>query len=355
MKYWTTLRVGAALIITLAVIAAALTGSAGTGHAAPGLTLAFEPLIGTSSVNEIPKVSYGRGIGFHLFLQNAGTNSTPQTSSVTVTSASATFDTSTATFNGTTIRCSANPSNNKQMVCPLPTGKLLPGDTFEAFLRFIAPTSTAIKQVSTTAALSTTAQSVGGKNNNGSTLASGTLLTDLVTGATIDNAYIRHDEKASTAGNLTASDPQNFSLTAPTGLLNNAFGVAVGIQDKLGTTANPCVGRINACTILTVPKAKFAESVPGTPFPGNPFYDGIVTHPYTWSMDALYTGGFKLTGVVHIDDNGAVQQLKDCASIGGPSPAEPLCVNLADLLQSNNPKTVHASGQGIENGNLGWN
>ena len=127
---------------------------------------------------------------------------------------------------------------------------------------------------------------MGGNNNNGSTLASSTLPTDLVSGATIDNAYIRHDEKAATAGGLTASDPQNFSLTAPTGLLNNAFGVAVGIQDKLGTTASPCVGKVNACTVLTVPAAKFAESAPGTPFPGNPFYDGIVTHPYTWEMDA---------------------------------------------------------------------
>ena len=80
--------------------------------------------------------------------------------------------------------------------------------------------------------------------------------------------------RPTTVAPLTTSNPQNFSLKTPSALLNSAFGVAVGIQNTKGTPAKPCLGLINACTILTVPKAKFAESSPGVPFPGNPFYDG---------------------------------------------------------------------------------
>jgi hypothetical protein len=354
-------RLAAALVLIITGIVSALAGSAGTGSAAPGITFTFEPLIGTSN-NEVPKVSYGKGIGFHLFIQNNGTNSTPQTSSVVVTSDSATFDSATAKFNGSLlpVPCAANPSNSKQMVCPLPTDKLNPGDAFEAFFRFIAPTDTTIKHVSTTATLSTTAQTVGGKNNNGSTLGTGTLPTDLVSDVTIDNAYLKQAEQATTFGAFTSTHPQNFTLSTPPGLLNNAFGVAVGIQDKVAKPNDPCVGLLNSCTILTVPDAMFAESSPGVPFPGNPFYTGVATAPYTWTMDAKYTGGFTLTGVLHVDDNGVPQQVPSCASLvtvsnptGDPTAAAPLCYD--HLTQDKPNKLLHADGRGIENGGLIWN
>ena len=349
-------------LFVIAAVAVGIAGSAGPGHAAPGITFTFEPLIGTSSINEIPKVTYGRGIGFHLFAQNNGTNSTPQTSSVIVTSDSATYDSTApaaATFNGTPITtCAASQTDSKQLICPLPYGTLRPGDTFEAFFRFIAPTSTDVKQVSTTATLSVAAQTVGGKKNNGTTLSKTTLLTNLVSDTDIDNAYLRHDETASPLGassTPTSSHPQNFALTTPSTLLNNAFGVAVGIQDTKGTAANPCPGLLPACTILTVPAAKLAESpppaLPGTPFPGNPFYDGTA-NPYIWNMDATYTGGFTLTGVVHVDDLGNVQPLHQCSAVGGPSAAEPLCYD--HLTQDKPNKLLHADGRGIENGSLGW-
>jgi hypothetical protein len=356
-------RFAVALVLITTGVVSALAGSAGTGSAAPGITLTFEPLIGTSNVNEIPKVSYGRGIGFHLFIKNNGTNSTPQTSAVTVTSDSATFDTATATFNGSPlpVPCAANPSNSKQMVCPLPTDKLNPGDAFEAFFRFIAPTDTTIKHVSTTATLSTAAQTVGGKKNNGSTLGTGTLPTDLVSDVTIDNAYLKQDEPASTVGAFTSTHPQNFSLRTPPGLLNGAFGVAVGIQDKVGKPNDPCPpGVFNFCTILTIPDAMFAESSPGVPLPGNPFYTGAATAPYLWTMDANYTGGFTLTGVIHVDDNGVSQQVPSCASLvtpsnlaGNPTAAAPLCYD--HLTQDKPNKLLHADGRGIENGGLIWN
>lgn len=340
-------RSAAALLLVIAAIVGALAGGAGTGHAAPGITFTFEPLIGTSGI-DIPKVSYGRGIGFHLFVQNNGTNSTPQTSSIVVTSTSATYDTSVATFNGTTIPCGQG-ANSMQMVCALPTGTMRPGDTFEAFFRFIAPTSTDITHVSTTASLTVAAQTVGGQKNKGTTLSQGTLRTDLVSDVTIDNAYLRGHETASTVGDLTSGHPQNFSLTTPTGLLHNAFGVAVGIQDHLGTPSDPCVAGVLSCTTLTIPAAKFV------PDPFNPFYDGTTSSPYGWTMSAQYPPGFQLHGIVHVDDNGVPQQVVSCASIvgGHPTPTNPLCWN--HLTQLTNPKVLRADGEGLENGNTGWN
>jgi hypothetical protein len=252
--------------------------------------LTFEPRIGTSSGNEIPKVSYGRGIGFHLFIKNNGTNSTPQTSEVRVTSDSATYDSSTATFNGTQIPCAANPTNSKQMVCPLPTGKLLPGDTFEAFLRFVAPTDTTIKRVSTTATLSTTAQSV-----------EATTTTD----RRWEQARCRrissgrHDRQRLPQTSRTGHDgwgfhldshPQNFSLKTPTGLAQRAFGVAVGIQDKIRETERSCVGLLNFCTILKVCPTPSSPSQPRACHSREPVPHRRFRRPLHLDMDAKYTG-----------------------------------------------------------------
>jgi hypothetical protein len=340
MKKLNRRRLAGIVAILTAILAAGLGG--GAGQAAPGITLTFEPLIGAGT-NEIPKVSYGRGIGFHLFAKNDGTNSTPQTS-IVVTSSSATFDTAAATFNGGEITCAAAPGNNKQMVCPLPGGTLAPGDTFDAFFRFIAPTSTAITQVSTTAALSVAAQTVGSKKNKGTSLSSSTLLTDLVSDTTIDNAYLRQSEQATTEGPLTSTHPQNFTLNTPAGLLN-AFGVAVGIQDRVETLADPCVGLLSSCTTLTIPAAHFVGTE--TPF-------GL-TAPYTWSMNAAYTGGFTLHGVVHVDDANIEHTLPSCASLAGGTPTadDPLCYDT--LEQITNKKMLKATGKGLENGGLGWN
>jgi hypothetical protein len=284
---------------------------------------------------------------------------------IVVTNNDATYDSSTATFNGAPASCAARAgSNGHVMECSLPE-TLVQGDTFEAFFRFIAPplTTPAITQVSTKAELSIAAQTVGGNKNKGTTLASGTLKTDLTSQVTTDNAYLKHDELASTAGGgFTSTHPQNFTLQTPAGLLNNAFGVAVGITDRVETPANPCVGELNSCTTLTIPAAKFAESPPGTPFLGNPFYDGQAVAPYIWNMNAKYTGGFTLTGVLHAEDNQLVpDQVPSCASLvvpvtnptGNPTAANPLCYD--HLTQDNPNKLLHADGRGLENGGLGWN
>ena len=163
--------------VVLAAIAAALVGGASTGRAATSFTITLDPLIGTAAVNEIPQVSYGGKIGYHLVVTNSG-DSTTQHASIVVTSDLATFSDS------DNASCAANPKDAHQMVCTPFGGTFVPGETFDVHLRFTAPASGA--QVSTSASISVAAKTVGGTNNNGTTLATSQppVLTNIVAGTT---------------------------------------------------------------------------------------------------------------------------------------------------------------------------
>ena len=65
-------RVGVVVLVVSAAIAAALVGGASTGRAATSFTITLSPLIGTADVNEIPQVSYGGKIGYHLVVTELG-------------------------------------------------------------------------------------------------------------------------------------------------------------------------------------------------------------------------------------------------------------------------------------------
>ncbi|HEX7311371.1 MAG TPA: hypothetical protein VF232_09340 [Gaiellaceae bacterium] len=352
MKSWKSLRrVGAALVVVSAAIAAALVGGASTGRAATSFNVTLTPLIGTTGI-EIPQVSYGGKIGFHLFVQNSG-NSNTQHASVTVTSTLATFsDTDNA-------NCILNSKDSHQMICTPFGGTFAPGAIFEANLRFTAPATgpPAGVQVSTSAAISVAAQTVGGSNNNGTTLAtSNPVLTNIVENTTKNDSYLHKNEKAATGNLSLPGHPQNFSLNTPKDkLLGNPFGIAVSIHDIIGTpaecadSATPCFG---AFTQLNIPAASLVSAL------GNPFYDGTTFNPYSWAMNAQYASGsnFKLNGVYHIDDNGEFQQLLKCDDplVGGaPSVAYPICYDTLDQIK--NKKMLIATGRGLENGGLGWN
>jgi hypothetical protein len=107
---------------------------------------------------------------------------------------------------------------------------------------------------------------------------------------------------------------------------------------------------------VTIPAASLVT------LPGNVFYDGTNVYPYNWAMNAQYSSGsnFKLTGVVHIEDNGDFNQVPSCASLvspsnpnGNPTADDPLCYDTKDQLS--NKKQLVATGRGLENGSLGWN
>jgi hypothetical protein len=279
--------------------------------------------------------------------------------SITVTSPNATYVDSVATFNDAPTTCDAQSGSNLHiMVCTVPGGTLKPGDTLKADFRFQATTSTDVGQVATHAEISVAAKTVGGKNNNGTTLASDDVNTDLVAGGDKEDTYLRTNEKAGT-GNLSLPDhPQNFRLDTPLDeLLGDPFGVAVSIHDILGAppecTANSATECFGAKTQLTIPAASFLTAL------GNPFYDGTTFNPYKWAMNAQYPQGssFKLHGVYHIvDGSHAFQQLLKCDDplVGGaPSVAYPICYDTLD--QITNKRMLIATGRGLENGGLGWN
>lgn len=325
----------AGLVVALPLLAlGGLLGAAAPSQAATAFTVDLQPLIGSAG-NEIPQVSFGGKIGYRLFVQNTG-ESTTRHASIVVTSTTATF------LDADNAACAANPSNARQMVCMPAGATLAPGDTFAVNFRFTAPTSGA--QVSTTAALTIAAQTVGGKGNNGTTLTSSSpVLTNLVENATKQDTYLRGNEGAAT-GNLGVSHAQRFGLQLPGSLLGNPFGVAVSIHDELGSI---CAGCLNWNTVLSIPAASLVSA------PANPFYDGTSVNPYSWTMSAQYPSGFKLTRLVHLDDANVLQNVPGCASVGGaPTAAAPLCWDT--LSQTPGKKIVSASGRGLENGKIGF-
>src|SRR3954470_8004568 len=204
---------GTVAVVVLAAVAAALVGGASSSRAATSFTITLDPLIGTVAVNEIPQVSYGGKIGYHLVVTNAG-DSTTQHASVAGTTGLGTFSDS------DNPSCAANPKNAHQMVCTPFGGTFAPGRTFDVHLRFTAPASGA--QVSTVASISVSAQTVGGPNNNGTPLPTSQppLLTNIVAGGDKSDTYLHANENAGT-DNLTTSHPQKFGLQLPATLLGS--------------------------------------------------------------------------------------------------------------------------------------
>jgi len=322
----------------LAAIAAVLVGGASTGRAATSFTISLDPLIGTAGVNlAIPQVSYGGKIGYHLVVTNSG-DSTTQHSSVVVRSDRATF----ADSDNPT--CAANPKDAHQMVCTPFGGTFAPGQTFDVHLRFTAPASGV--QISTFASISVAAKTVGGPANNGTTLATTPPLpTNIVAGTDKSDTYLRPNENAGT-GNLSTSHSQNFSIQLPTTLFGGPYGVALSIHDEVGTPI--CGTCLTSFTTLTIPVASLVT------MPGNPFYDGINPNAYSWSMNAGYPSGFKLTGIYHLEDGALTPDLvPSCASIGGaPTAGDPLCWDTR--VQNKQAKLLESTGRGLENGNMGY-
>jgi hypothetical protein len=350
------------LAVASAMVALVVVGGATTGRAATSFDITLAPLIGTTNVNEIPQVSYGGKIGYHLHIQNNDTSNT-QHASVRVTSTLATFSDSDDPS------CALNPNDAHEMVCTPFGGTFGPGAIFDVDLRFTAPATgpNSGETVETCASITVSAQTVkNGNKNNGTTVATtcpngfdGTngVLTNVVTNTDKADTYLHKNETAKTGNVSLPSHPQNFSVNTPKDkLLGDPFGIAISIHDNVGApaecTANSTTECFGANTQLTIPAASFVNAL------GNPFYDGTTFNPYAWAMNAQYPQGnnFKLHGVYHVDDNGAFQQLLSCNDplVGGaPSVAYPLCYDTLDQLT--NKRTLVATGRGLENGNVGWN
>jgi hypothetical protein len=358
-QFLTWRRLGGGAFPVCLVVAAALLGGAGTSQAATNFTITLAPLIGTPGVNtEIPQVSYGGKIGYHLHIENNDTSNT-QHASVRVTSDLATFS------DADDPSCAVNPKNPHEMVCTPFGGTFSPGAIFDVNLRFTAPTSGPDigETVKTCASITVSAQTVkNGNKDNGTTAATtcptgfddpGALLTNVVENTDKADTYLHKGESAGTS-KPAGTHLQNFVLTLPDTLFGDPFGIALSIHDNSGKICATC---LNSYTALTIPVAAFAVQN-GNPFPGNPFYDGTPNvHAYSWSMNAQYPSNNKPSQIIHIDDNGDPHTLKKCSDIGGPTADEPMCYDTFDPTAGNGPqgtKIASATGHGIENGNIGY-
>ncbi len=326
MKIWR--RLGGVVAIFSVVIAVAFVGGAGTAQAATVINVTLTPLIGSQD-NVIQQVTYGGKIGYHLHVDNMGDSAT-QHVQIVVTSDSATY------LDDDSDLCGPYPGNLLKMLCTPLGSTLKPGDVVDVNFRFTAPLTGS--DVFTDAAVTVAAKSVGGSNNQGTTLATTCppltcpVQTSLVANGTRDDTFLRKNEHADTG---------NFRLDTPGTLLGDPFGIAVSLHDQNGTPL--CDGCLSDYETLTIPAAAFVST------PGNPFSS---LYPYTWNMTVPYPAGFKLTGVFHIDDANVLQPIPSCASLSDVlTAAEPLCYGT--LTQNKGPKTVSVTlGHGIENGNI---
>src|SRR5215211_1847620 len=332
------------LAVASAMVALVVVGGATTGHAATQFRNELTPLIGTADVNEIPQVSYGGKIGYHLFIQNTG-DSTTQHSTIKVISNLATFSDSDNTS------CTVNAKDAHELDCNPSGGTLVPGAIFEANIRFTAPTTGPAEgeQVSTTASITIAAQTQkNGNPKGGTTLSqSAPVLTNVVENTAKADTYLHANENAAT-GKLSSTHTQNFSVTMPQTLLGNPFGVALSIHDNVGQI---CANCLNSYTSITIPTAHFPSTA------GNPFYDATTptptVNPYGWSVSATYTGQSP-SGLVHVDDDNVLHEVPSCAdpSVGGaPSAVNPFCYATFEVFQGK--KLAIASGHAIDNGLVG--
>ncbi len=333
-------RLGAGLAALLVAVTAVLVGGAGNVRAATALDVQLSPLIG-SGVNTIQQVSLGGNIGYRLDVANAGDSTVTQVT-VTVTSDLATYlDGEVAAGGNVSPVCAGSGTT---LTCTPPGEKLSPGDHFTVNMRFRAPTvAPSTGQVTTTAKITVAARTVGGPHTNGTTTTSSDPVVTTTTATRVDSlsTYLRGSENSQT-GQLGASHQQRFEVQLPSSLLGS-FGVALSLLDQSGTPI--CPSCLSWFTKVTIPSASQVTNA------GNPFYNGT-GNPYTWTMQSLYPGGFKPSGIAYLDDNGVLHfPIPACGGVG-PSVSAPVC--LSTLVQDKKTKTLAATGKGIENGNLGF-
>jgi hypothetical protein len=330
-------RIFAAMAVVGAALAVSLIGGAGTGHASTTLPISITPLIANPGGDAIPQVSYGGKIGYEVKLQNTDTSNTTHVQVVVDVTGGATF------FDATDPSCAAAKGNAGEMICSPFGGTLKSGQTYVVDFRFTAPSSGS--SVTATPSVTIAAQTNGNPANHGTTVSTGTPVdVSLNADGSTNDTYLRGKESAQAGG------PQNFKTTLPLTLLNTPFGIELGIHNENGIdgTGQPiCPTCLGADTVLTIPTATAVGA--GTPF-------GL-TNPYTWSMSATAPTNFKLIGVFHIDDsgNGASTPIPSCPSLGGgPTLLAPVCYDTLTSKNKAGVQTLTASGQGLENGRVGF-
>jgi hypothetical protein len=324
----------AVMAVAAAAFVASLVGGVGAGHASTSFSVVVSPLIGTNA-NEVPQVSYGGKIGYTATVTNTDASNATHVEFVANVPGGAFVD-------ATDPSCAAAKGDPTTMICIPNGGTMNSGSTYTVDFRFTAPSTGT--SVTATSGVTIAAKTQGNPGNNGTLVQAGNPVTvALNTGGNQDDTYLRTNENASAGG------PQNFSTELPNALFGTPFGLELGINNQTGSPICPTC--LPVFSELTIPAASLVGD------PGNPFYDGTTSNPYTWTMSATAAPSFKLTGVFHIDDNGggATAPIPSCAILGGgPTVTFPVCYLTLTSKTKAGVQTLTATGEGIENGKSGF-
>jgi hypothetical protein len=302
--------------------AAAALGGASEGNAATAMSVVLSPLIGTPS-NQVPQVTFGGKIGYHLEVANTG-SSTANHMTIVVESDVATFS------DASRSECAADPQNAKRMICSV--RRMASGaPAFSVDLRFQAPSSG--DAVVTTPSVSLDAQTVGGSGNNGTQTFTGAAVTTALVSSAV-NSLVKTFAKGKETVSTSPSLPQHSSFSMPTSLLGGYYGVPMAVQETAATPlCDKCPGLV---TDLEIPASLLANS----PFsPSNPL-------SFTVTLQAsAEPSGYKPTGLYH---NGVLVGMCSATPL---SATTHICLN---SFQESKQNGVVAKGIADQNGKIGF-
>lgn len=320
-----TLLAAAVCVATFCVVVGSAGGRTTASNANASVVLT--PLIGTST-NDIPQVTFGGKMGFHLEVSNTGTSTFNHLVIVVDSGPGTTFaDSSQPNV------CAKDPKDATRMICKLVQLKPTDG-VFSVDLRFTAPLSGS--SVDTSSSLTTDAQTQGSPGNSGTQTFNGnTVTTNLVSDA--GNSLLRTFARGTEAIATGALLFQHSKFTMPNSL-NGLFGVDTSVFETTGTPlCDKCPAFV---TQLDIPISLTNSS----PFsPTNPFLFTITLLPDGWPS------GYQPTGLYHDDGTGFVK-VPMCAD----SDLSPTVVMCLTSFKAKKSTGIIAEGRAWKNGKNGF-
>jgi hypothetical protein len=313
------------------IVLAALTGGAGTGGAAAtALTVTV--------IDQLDPISSGGTVGYAAKVHNTGASTVTQVAFVLETSLAGepagTYRASAVTQGSAT--CTEGPTANS-MRCT--TSRLAPDESFTVTVAFKAPAVQAESSLTAIGKATVSAQTEGTPGNKGTStwFAEPPAVTTVLEPSNLSvSTFSLPNDSVSTGSLLTTA------LGFPAAFSNGHFGLATGISEFSG---DPLCDKC--------PAVFSNVSIPASLTDQNPF---SLSNPYTFTMTlakAAQPPGYKLNGLVHLEDDSSVwKAVPLCASVT-LSPDDPVCL---DAAPSQNKKSgvITATGRGIENGNWGF-
>ncbi len=321
-----------ASLLALIVLLVALAGAASTGHAAasPDVSITGFKVLNDISATIPGQPSPGGNIGYDLTVANNGTSVANHLSLTETIGATGAL----VYVNATGVSCNRPAPSVTTLTCTI--SKLGVGATFEIVVLFRTdPNGTPGSNVTNHTVLAFDSQTNGQSNQKTVPLDTTRTLAGNADGSLAESISL-HGEKLAADGN-----GQTSALTMPDGFVNNFSYVGARLENELA--APLCLGCPGFDTAITIPPASTFTS-------SGPFYDGLTTEPFTWTLTlpgSQVPKGFKVTGVYH---DGVL--IPPCSfAAGSPSPnTTGMGICVATLTVDKKTKAITATGLALANG-----